>query len=444
MGTVEQRKRAKETGVALLVALFVLLLLSAMAATMSVRLMSETQASVSYRSAAQSYYSALAGLEEARARLVRSAPDAIPSASLPAASNEVLYIVNSTLEDPVVPNDPQSLYFDSNYLLEFSAGGAVTLLDSNQPNAQTPFAIPYKWVRITMKTEFSSQQDVNQDGILDNSTPVLFDGSRQQLASAGAEGWVVYKLTALAVEPSGARRLLQSEVASQRWITPLAGVAGADRVDLGGKLTVSGLNNCGAGADLYAVVSADEVRLNGGATAVGLPSSHLEGATLPAPSPAELVGQLTPFAIPIQDADPANISFDSGSQTYSGSWAALGDMSQFPPSESYPAVPAVIYADRSVSLDHSQGAGILLVDGDLEIQGTFKYYGLVVATGAVELAASNLDPVQIYGGIFQGGRLDANSSGAGQGIEILYDNCALTVATEPLPKTVLAFKDLGP
>lgn len=446
---MERRQQASEAGVALLLALFVLLLLSGMAATMSVRLMSETRANVSYRSGAQSYYSSLAGLEEARARLVLSAPDALPKSSLPKGHlpdhTHVAYIVNSTPEDPVDPDDPQSPYFDQEYREEFPVGEKrTTLVTSDQPNAQTAFAIPYKWVRITMKTEFSSQQDVNQDGVLNTSTPVLFDGSRQQLASGGAEGWMVYKVTALAVEPSGTKRLLQSEIASQRWITPIAGVAGGGEVNLRGTLTVSGLNNCGAGADLYGVVSAGEIKLQGGATVLGQPDSYLEEALLPGPSPAELLAQLVPFAIPIQDADPANISYDSGSGIYFGSWVSLGDLSQFPPSQDYPAVPAVIHAHHSLSIDHGQGAGILLVEGDLQVSGTFKYYGLIVATGTVTLRGNSLDPVQIYGGIFQGGTLDAKSSGAGQGIEILYDNCALTIAADPLPKTILAFKELGP
>ena len=440
---------AAEAGFALLFALFALVLLSGIIATLLMRTISETKVNASYLDIAQSHYSALAGLEEARGRLALSAPDAIPASSYPTTAGEVLYIVNSTPEDPVVPNDPLSPYFDREYLREFPAGGAATLIASDQPNAQTSYAIPYKWVRITIKTEYSSQQDVNQDGVLDAATPLVFNGSQQQLASAGAGG-IVYKVTALAVQPTGTQRLLQYEVAGSTWhsITPTVALAAGGSGDLEGKVLVSGLNNCG-GENVYGIVSAGSVTRSRGAKVLGQPDPYLANSIAPSPTPAELVLQHTPFAIPISEADPLNISYDEGSATYRGTWVVLGDLTAFPPTSAEPAVPAIVHADHSLSLDAGEGAGILLVEGDLQITGRFRYYGLIVVTGAVNIQATRESSVHIYGAIIQGGSFTARSKGRDKeersvSLTVIYDSCAFSLAADNLPKAILAFKELAP
>ncbi|MFQ5695492.1 MAG: hypothetical protein ACE5HB_05850, partial [Terriglobia bacterium] len=139
--------------------------------------------------------------------------------------------------------------------------------------------------------------------------------------------------------------------------------------------------------------------------------------------------------------------------------------------------PALVYADHSLSIQAGEGAGILLVNGDLQISGTFKYYGLIVATGAVTIQGDSLTPVQAYGSILEGGTFAATAGskeesghkekekGEGSdkekkegsdkekggkkgstatGVELLYDSCALALGSDPLPKAVLAFKELEP
>jgi hypothetical protein len=174
----------------------------------------------------QAYYAAVAGIEEARGRLNPTTPDAISSTLLPQATNDVLYIINSSAQDPVAPTDPSSRYYDSQYVSEFPGGfGAATVrgpVASDQPSAGTSFAIPYKWVRITLKTEYSSQQDVDQDGLLNSTITINWTGTNQDLASRIPAAAPVFKLTALAVEPSGIRKFAQAEVAGSPSKTILA------------------------------------------------------------------------------------------------------------------------------------------------------------------------------------------------------------------------------
>ncbi len=48
----------------------------------------------------------------------------------------------------------------------------------------------------------------------------------------------------------------------------------------------------------------------------------------------------------------------------------------------------------------SHGAGILLVDGNLELNGGFKWYGLIIATGSVDFTGGG--EKNITGGVMAG------------------------------------------
>ncbi len=207
-----------QDGMALLMALIIMSTLSMLSLSIVLLTESGVRLGRTVATRTQAYYAAVAGIEEARGRLNPTAADAISSALLPQATNDVLYIINSSALDPVAPTDPSSRYYDSQYVSEFSGGfGAATVIRgpvaSDQPSAGTSFAIPYKWVRITRKTEYSSQQDVDQDGLLNSTITINWTGTNQDLASRIPTAAPVYKLTALAVEPSGIRKMAQAEVA---------------------------------------------------------------------------------------------------------------------------------------------------------------------------------------------------------------------------------------
>src|SRR6059058_2839949 len=69
------RKRRQEAGIALLIAIFVLLLIAVVAIALVVSSGTESALAGNYRSSTSVYYAALAGLEEARARLRSNNPN---------------------------------------------------------------------------------------------------------------------------------------------------------------------------------------------------------------------------------------------------------------------------------------------------------------------------------------------------------------------------------
>jgi hypothetical protein len=84
----------------------------------------------------------------------------------------------------------------------------------------------------------------------------------------------------------------------------------------------------------------------------------------------------------------------------------------------------IIYVPGSIKITGGRGQGILLVGGNLEVQGGFKFYGPVIVRGALTTAGQ--------GGHFNGGVMAANvnleqSSVLGDAV-ITYSSCAVTQA----------------
>lgn len=232
-----------ERGMALMMALFALLLLSGIGLCMVLASTTETRIDANYGGSLRSYYAAHSGLEEMRDRISYPWSAASPSGladrlpqDIAGNANGVLYVLNPEGGETVDPTDSASPYFDDQLCHDYNSG--VTVRDSRctalpatsnwmmasqhaAPSA-TPTAIPlgYKWVRINLKTNrIAAPYFVDQKGdptTLD--TRVCWDGQTEQLSPGGAtpacdaNGMLpVYMLTSLAMA-QGTRNLLRAEV----------------------------------------------------------------------------------------------------------------------------------------------------------------------------------------------------------------------------------------
>lgn len=240
--------RKKQKGAALLLALFALLLLSAIGALMYLSAITETHIGANYSNSLSAYYGANSGLLEVRDRLKYSSTDGTIACGLGCGladklptdiagnANGVLYVVNNAGE-VVDPTDPNNKYFDTELCHDYNSGmgaGSRCSAAPNVPNwnlatqlaAPAPNPLPYKWVRINMKTNrIAAPYFVDGDGsTAPLDTPVCWDGQTEQLLPAGgtqrcdANGMQnVFMLTALAatsgLNVNAARRLLRFEVA---------------------------------------------------------------------------------------------------------------------------------------------------------------------------------------------------------------------------------------
>ena len=283
----------KERGVALLIALFALLLLAAVAFQMMFVADVETAVNDNFRSSQRSYDAAWSGTQEARERLMptNTAPHLVVGpVLLPGVPGSIIYIRNpgkqadGTVEAAgnIDPTQAANRYFDNELCHENFVGlalanpgigipctagppaGNVTYIASDAPFTGTTGALDYKWVRITQKANNTVQPVAGSTfGLVSgnvatiNTIPICWDGTNQLPKPAGYVTCddnppptggsylkTVYMVTSLAVTPTGARRMAQLEVALDPPFVTNAAVDSQDHVNLNGQLTVNGYDNC--------------------------------------------------------------------------------------------------------------------------------------------------------------------------------------------------------
>ncbi|PSH03074.1 MAG: hypothetical protein CXZ00_14015 [Acidobacteria bacterium] len=204
---MKSKRKSSESGLALLLAIFTLLLLAAIGLAMLCAADLETKIAANYRDKQNSIYASLSGLQEARDRLIPSRCDTATGTAcgdpiaidyrdlgLPSASAaNVIYIINpdTTIGETaasIKPWDPTNKYYDTDlctspYLSTHLCSGGVPpsgsawyqVYDNSSTSAgeyhpvsgSTTFPRPlaHKWVRITLKAD-------NMTTVAAQSTPV--------------------------------------------------------------------------------------------------------------------------------------------------------------------------------------------------------------------------------------------------------------------------------
>jgi hypothetical protein len=230
----------RERGVALLIAIFSLMLISVVAIALIVSSGTDSALASNYRTSASAYYAALAGIEEARGRLLGTNANPIALPATPMDLTQVVYIINPLNGEPISPENGSnaSTYPDNEYKQEFGvdvASRTITKINSVSPVAGMPGPL-YKWVRINAVTEKSlgngptgngtTGVDVNGDGTVDQITPLFYDpanmnASRNAMAPglietlappATAQPSQALEITSYAVLPNGSQKMLQAVV----------------------------------------------------------------------------------------------------------------------------------------------------------------------------------------------------------------------------------------
>jgi hypothetical protein len=241
--------KTREKGVALLLAMLSLLLITAVAFGAIYVSTTEDSINNNFKTEETEYFAARAGVEEARNRLVSNSLDqsgnsiTLTSPTLPTATpdggGKVLYILNGvTLAQVTTPPTAGSPnpYFDDELCHDVpgGAGGIVstpqnvrctTTLPSTSITTTpsiAPYALDYKWVRVMLKENGSGAYPVAASPV---TNPVCYDGSQlsevttTSVANCNQAGSLpnaspVYLVTSLAVSGNGkTRRLVQEELA---------------------------------------------------------------------------------------------------------------------------------------------------------------------------------------------------------------------------------------
>ena len=207
--TIIRSGQPAERGIALLLAMFALLLLSVIGVGMMYSTNMESSINSNFRDKQGSLYAALAGLQEARDRIQPATHNIIAPTSLPgfvatasAGSAGLIYIVANSSVDPT---NPGNRYFDTELCQENVLGLTATpglrctsapsppsgqtwyqpfvqdSLSSSAPwNLTTPLDL--KWVRISLKG--NTMTPVSADGS-SNSKQLCWDGTHQVMLPTG-------------------------------------------------------------------------------------------------------------------------------------------------------------------------------------------------------------------------------------------------------------------
>jgi hypothetical protein len=413
--TDKQVRKKSERGVALIIAIFTMMLISVIATALILTAGTASAIKTNYKNSMQAFYDARAGLEEGRSRLwaFHTDPqgnlDTIRTTSVspnncvgsPMPINQVCYIVNPdpTTSETVDPTNSTNAYVDTEYANELFPGPAnvPTPVKSDSPIASLGLSGPlYKWVRITATTEQSSGIHVRGTTGLDQSTPLYYDGTQEIVPTGGgapANTSQVLTVTALAMTPSGGysgRRLLQYTVAQRllsqalasngstptlNQVFPAALTLDGNGVSYSGasKVVING-NDSDSGPGVPAIVYTNSPDAPPSCTCQSPMTQSVQNLSLPSlmQTPEGLEGLVSAIA---QDASVI-ITPPSGT---------IADQSSLPAAMSA-TNPMIVVVKGDFHLSHGSsgafvGYGLLLVTGTLYYDPADSWYGIIMVIG---------------------------------------------------------------
>ena len=499
----KNRKNNSESGVALLIALIALLLISGVAVAMIVASGSEGALNGNYRSSSSAYYAAIAGLEEGRGRLLPTNPNTlvavansgIPAFGTPMAANQVTYILNPNIAAGEAAGAILATYPDNQYDQEFGQGqlGAAVKFFNNSLSGTNAANIPgpmYKWVRINPVTESSLNTDVNNDGV--KSTSVLYYETANNPPSlsevASATAYQVLEVTALSVLPNGSEKLSQYLVTPQVFglnfnsaLTLAGNVAtfqGAtsnqyrmNGVDgSGNPPAVPGCVNNAPTVNAIGVTNPADVGIvqagiplnrqryytgaSGSTPDVAVPSTPLNPNLANPASLDTLVTNIRNNADVVIPNPPNPPNYNNSGTTYN--FGQTGPGYTWPPDMSA-TNPKTIYVDGSFDLGPNTGYGLLVVTGNFRYTGNSGWKGiiLVIGDGTTTFLGNGGGSGEFDGTVFvantrnaTGGQLSSFGSvnfditgGGGNGI--YFNSCWIKQAQRPPTYKVLSFREIA-
>lgn len=456
------RKRQGQAGIALLIAIFVLLLISVIAIALIVSAGTETALAGNYRSSTSVYYAASAGLEEVRARLRSNNPNSFkntgPAGFLPTPFPvcSPSYILNPAAGETVAPWTPGSTYFDNEFVQELGSSTICNVsappssslntpsIWKNPPLSSLPFPGPlFKWVRINGVSEQSLNIDTYPlyDGI--TSALIYYDGTN--LTDQSGSGQVqVLEVTALAVLPNGSQKLLQYLVAPAPVQLPpflaaltLSGspgnavafhapasnpsynIKGNDQ-DCSGNPT--GLNYPAIGvltnsnSDIVHVTNGIPSAYQPNYTGVNNPGPDVENVGGSFPPSLQIPSQLDALTQTIiQNADAAFTPTPSGSPPYLGTAYAsdLHTATTTAGMSSSNPITVVINGNLDISNwgtdGYGEGYGLLLVTGTFTYDPDTTWNGIILVIGQGTVNGSHMQYNQINGAMLVAKTRDSNN-----------------------------------
>ncbi len=390
-----------EHGIALITSLFALSILTLIGMTMMFVSSTDTLINRNNKMKLVTLYAAESASEEARDRLKSFLTSGLLSLTEP---NKIVYITANSSINPTTGDATSNPYFDRDYSASFS----TTLVPSEVQDAE------FAWVKLTQKTESQAGYDLDGSGKLE-TVPVFFGYDRFQpvikpsqyvnsgINAATHTGTPVYQITALGRDTSGFEEMVRSDVSLVPQPPLTAALFSKDAITVSAPtVTVQGKDEDPiALKDLNGLES--NSLISGSMTNIqGTPLSSRSNSTFAYNIDALIKTMKPPVSHDIEKVAPTISKIPGGG--YLGTGLTLGQVPTAGDS------PQFVFADGPLTLSDSSGQGILVINGDFTVTGSFTYYGLIVVKGRMDLNGSGVPGIEVHGAVISGTALSDQST----------------------------------
>jgi Tfp pilus assembly protein PilX len=425
--------QSSEKGIALAASLLALSVLTLIGLSMTFVSSTEVLVNQNNRMHLVNLYLAESATEEARDR-IRSLI-ATNQLSL-SDSMKVVYIVADSSINPTAGSADSNPYFDPDY----SSSLSVSIINSDLS------AVGSAWVKLWQKTEARAAYSLtNSSG---NTTDPVFYGYDRiqpnalltQYVNAGSNvanhtGSPVYLVTALARSSSGYRQRVATDIAALPSPPLNAAVFSKDAIEvLGSGVMVDGNDQTVAspvnlnGLESQGTISGTLTGVNG----TPLADRPLSGYSY---NMSSLIKAMKPpFTKEIEQVVPGITILSDG--TYVGNGLSLG---QIPSSGD---VSQSTYVNGPLNISDSNGQGVLVIDGDLSVTGSFTFFGLIIVRGKIHLSGGGTDGIRIYGAIIASSDTGNSQSILDGVVQIRNDSAMIQTQFNRLQYVRLAFREM--
>jgi len=450
-----------ERGVALIISLLVLLLITAVGTGMIVMSNTETNVSANFRDEQTAYFAAKGGIEEVRDRLRAGATDNLNlintlGSTLPGAASGILYVINPRGNETVAPwLITGTNYPDDELVKELNCTGTAPIgawWVPTSPTASTSYAttpiLQWKWVRVMEKINKSDTgctRVTSVDGTT-NGNRVCWTGSHEVTTlltscnAANANYMPVYELTSLAVTTGGSRRMMQFEVAQNAFpAIPGAFVFDGSNPSFNppssSAFTVSGADTnvhpgnaingvtCPVPVNQPALGSFDNPATS---TLTAAVSGHPDRSTQYTSAIPYVTAPAIANVYSTMSTDSVNLTTVDGLTTFANMITSAAGPNVYPngtvPANlGTPSSPVVNVVNGDLSISGS-GAGVLLVTGQLTMSGNFAWDGLILAIGEGAISKNGGGNATLNGSMFAANLYSDNPGAGGPGAYPAYSH----------------------
>jgi PilX N-terminal len=424
-----------EKGMVLVVALLLIAALVLLGTTAVMMSTTDMKISANYKTGNQAFYVAEAGVEEARARLKKFNP-----------ANSIAIV------DEHDTQTGWTAYIGAETKATGKGFSISNAMHVRVPSLQS--TLDYT-VKIEHQKNAANQilywGDDNNDGRYERTI-------NRNNPTTGLLNPNIYLVTSYG-SASGANRTIVAEVTRVSPLTVPAALYVEAATAILGNASIFGVDQCGGQSlpgikTTLATTSVDDSNN---------PGSLITGVTSPTGIPSDISGYATSLDIQgmiDSQKGSANFIYNVVSAVQSGStipgpgddWgmptpgatnANASSCNDVPPK--FPNRNIVYYNTSngtnttSIKLTNANGCGLLLVDGDLDINGGFSWCGLVIVSGSVKYTGGAGQNKNITGGVLAGGSATADIIGGNT--NIVYCSSAVKTMTEYQSLLRLSWKE---